>query len=70
MSGRVLGDYAALQALPNVHFLGFKPYTELPRYGKHFDLAFMSWPRPPTMSAVRRASTVGNAERAASLNSF
>jgi len=27
------------------------------------------WPRPPTMSAVKRASTVGNAERAASLNS-
>lgn len=41
--GRVLGDYSRLTALPNVHFLGFKPYAELPLYGKHFDAAFMSW---------------------------
>jgi len=41
--GRVLGDYSTLQSLPNVHFLGFKPYGELPGYGKHFDVAFMCW---------------------------
>jgi glycosyltransferase involved in cell wall biosynthesis len=41
--GRVLGDYRALDALPNVHLLGFKPYAELPAYGRHFDVAFMAW---------------------------
>ena len=43
MIGRVLGDYSSLQRLPNVHLLGFKTYWELPRYGKHFDAAFMCW---------------------------
>lgn len=43
MIGRVLGDYSALQALPNLHFLGFKDYRELPAYGAHFDAAFMCW---------------------------
>lgn len=41
--GRVFGDYSAVDSLPNVHLLGFKPYAELPLYGKHFDVAFMSW---------------------------
>jgi hypothetical protein len=41
--GRVLGDYAALAALPNVHLLGFKDYRELPAYGCRFDVAFMCW---------------------------
>jgi glycosyltransferase involved in cell wall biosynthesis len=43
MIGRVLGNYSVLKTLPNVHFLGFKPYADLPRYGKYFDAAFMSW---------------------------
>ena len=43
MIGRVLGDYSSLRRLPNVHLLGFKTYRELPRYGKHFDAAFMCW---------------------------
>jgi hypothetical protein len=43
MIGRVLGDYSKLQQLPNVHFLGFKDYMELPQYGKHFDVSFMCW---------------------------
>lgn len=41
--GRVLGDYRGLDALPNVHLLGFKDYRELPDYGLHFDVAFMCW---------------------------
>ncbi len=41
--GRVLGDYRALEELPNVHLLGFKRYAELPAYGRHFDVAFMCW---------------------------
>jgi len=43
MIGRVFGDYSTLQRLPNVHFLGFKAYRELPHYGKHFAAAFMCW---------------------------
>jgi len=43
MIGRVLGDYSRLEQLENVHFLGFKNYELLPTYGKHFDVAFMSW---------------------------
>lgn len=41
--GRVFGDYSAIETLPNVHLLGFKPYAELPLYGRRFDVAFMSW---------------------------
>lgn len=43
MIGRVLSDYSALRALPNVHFLGFKPHQEIPAYGRHFDVGFMVW---------------------------
>ncbi|PYU96875.1 MAG: hypothetical protein DMG25_00515 [Acidobacteria bacterium] len=28
---------------PNVHFLGPKPYTELPRYVRHFDVCVLPW---------------------------
>ena len=41
--GKVLGDFSGLAQLPNVHFLGFKPYAELPAYGVHLDVAFMAW---------------------------
>ncbi len=41
--GRVLADYAALARLPNVHLLGYKPYAQIPAYGRHFDVAFMGW---------------------------
>ncbi len=34
---------ARLQRLPNVHWLGFRPYTEIPRYGSGFDVALMPW---------------------------
>lgn len=41
--GRVFGDYSRISELPNVHLLGFKPYAEIPHYGKHFDLGIMNW---------------------------
>ena len=41
--GRVTGDYTALQALPNVHFLGPQPHERIPAYGAAFDLCFMGW---------------------------
>lgn len=34
-------DPSALQSLPNVHFLGRKPYAELPAYCRGFDVALM-----------------------------
>ena len=33
------------EALPNVHWLGFRPYDEIPRYGSGFDVALMPWVR-------------------------
>jgi glycosyltransferase involved in cell wall biosynthesis len=29
--------------LPNVHWLGFRPYEDIPRYGRGFDVAIMPW---------------------------
>lgn len=34
---------ARLEAYPNVHWLGFRPYDDIPRYGSHFDVAIMPW---------------------------
>ncbi len=41
--GRALGDFSLVQDLPNVHFLGWKSYEEIPFYGKHFDVGIMNW---------------------------
>jgi glycosyltransferase involved in cell wall biosynthesis len=30
---------------PNAHWLGFRPYAEIPRYGSGFDVAIMPWLR-------------------------
>jgi glycosyltransferase involved in cell wall biosynthesis len=30
-------------SLPNVHWLGFRPYDEIPAYGSGFDVALMPW---------------------------
>jgi GT2 family glycosyltransferase/glycosyltransferase involved in cell wall biosynthesis len=32
-----------LERLPNVHWLGYRPYEEIPRYGSGFDVALMPW---------------------------
>ncbi|HEV3467913.1 MAG TPA: glycosyltransferase [Pyrinomonadaceae bacterium] len=39
--GKVTTDVSALEALPNVHLLGRKPYGDLPAYCKGFDVALM-----------------------------
>jgi glycosyltransferase involved in cell wall biosynthesis len=39
MIGKATTDTSALKNLPNVHFLGRKPYAELPAYCKGFDVA-------------------------------
>jgi glycosyltransferase involved in cell wall biosynthesis len=39
--GKVTTDVSALEALPNVHILGRKPYADLPAYCKGFDVALM-----------------------------
>jgi glycosyltransferase involved in cell wall biosynthesis len=33
------------EPLPNVHWLGFRPYEEIPAYGAAFDVALMPWLR-------------------------
>ncbi len=32
-----------LVALPNVHWLGYRPYEQIPAYGSGFDVALMPW---------------------------
>jgi glycosyltransferase involved in cell wall biosynthesis len=39
--GKVVTDIKAVERLPNVHFLGQKPYESLPSYAKGFDVALM-----------------------------
>ncbi|WP_280695758.1 glycosyltransferase [Kitasatospora sp. GP82] len=41
--GDTTHDLGALTALPNVHHLGFRPYAEIPAYGRGFDVALMPW---------------------------
>ncbi len=37
--GELAVDASRLRALPNVHLLGRRPYRDLPRYAKAFDVA-------------------------------
>jgi glycosyltransferase involved in cell wall biosynthesis len=39
--GRVTTDVASLRGLPNVHFLGHKPYADLPGYCRGFDVGIV-----------------------------
>jgi glycosyltransferase involved in cell wall biosynthesis len=43
--GRLLADASPLRGLPNIHFVGKKPYEEVPRYGVQFDVAILPWKR-------------------------
>lgn len=36
-------DMAPLTALPNVRWLGYRPYAEIPSLGRGFDVALMPW---------------------------
>ena len=41
--GPVSADVSRLRQFANVHFLGPKPYAEIPFYGNRFDVAIMPW---------------------------
>lgn len=41
--GRTVGDYSALESMPNVRFLGPRAHEEIPAYGAAFDVCFMGW---------------------------
>jgi len=38
-------DISDITSLPNVRYLGFRPYAEIPRLGAAFDVAIMPWLR-------------------------
>jgi glycosyltransferase involved in cell wall biosynthesis len=44
MLGNVTMDVSSLSREPNVHFLGRKPYADLPAYCKGFDVALIPFP--------------------------
>ena len=41
--GSISTDINRLKRFKNVHFLGSKPYEQIPFYGKEFDVAIMPW---------------------------
>lgn len=43
--GTISADISSLMRFRNVHFLGPKPYEQVPLYGKEFDVAIMPWNR-------------------------
>lgn len=43
--GPLSTDVTKLRELSNVHFLGPKPYQQIPHYGAQFDVAIMPWNR-------------------------
>jgi glycosyltransferase involved in cell wall biosynthesis len=43
---------------PNIHFMGSKPYAELPRYLKHFDICVLPWNLGSTFTAYGSAIKV------------
>lgn len=44
MLGKTTMDVSRLEAFPNVHLLGRKPYASLPAYSKGFDVALIPFP--------------------------
>ena len=44
MLGKTTMDVSRLAALPNVHMIGRRPYSELPAYCKGFDVALIPFP--------------------------
>jgi glycosyltransferase involved in cell wall biosynthesis len=43
---------------PNIHFLGSKPYSELPRYIRHFDVCVLPWRESNTFTGYGSAIKV------------
>lgn len=52
MIGRSGTDLSALAARPNVHLLGFRPYDELPRYARGFDVGIVPLPHSAWIDAA------------------
>ena len=48
----VRGDLNALARLPNFHFLGEKPYREVPRYLRHFSVGIIPFRKTALTAAV------------------
>lgn len=36
-------DISDITSLPNVHYFGFRPYSEIPKFGASFDVGIMPW---------------------------
>ena len=36
-------DISDITSLPNVHYFGFRPYEEIPKFGAGFDVGIMPW---------------------------
>ncbi len=36
-------DISDITSLPNVHYFGFRPYSEIPEFGASFDVGIMPW---------------------------
>jgi glycosyltransferase involved in cell wall biosynthesis len=43
---------------PNIHFLGSKPYADLPRYVRHFDVCVLPWRQKNTFTSYGSAIKV------------
>jgi glycosyltransferase involved in cell wall biosynthesis len=43
---------------PNIHFLGIKPYSELPRYYNHIDVCVLPWVQHNTFTSYGSAIKV------------
>jgi len=43
--GRLTANAGPFRGLPNVYFVGKKPYEAVPQYGARFDVAIMPWKR-------------------------
>lgn len=52
MIGRPAADLSRFESCPNVVFLGFRPYDELPRYARGFDAAIVPLPRSEWIDAA------------------
>jgi glycosyltransferase involved in cell wall biosynthesis len=51
-------DPATLPVLPNVHYLGLKPYAELPSYLAHWDVAMMPFARDDSTRFISPTKTL------------
>ncbi|MBU0995295.1 MAG: glycosyltransferase [Proteobacteria bacterium] len=43
IGGPIKGDYSALFKIKNIYFMGKINHTDIPHYGKYFDVGLMNW---------------------------